>query len=64
MNSSLFIKIHSVRYSVTALQFEKPDMIRSQFNFIFIYINIYININISISICLLFLNGFKRTVTV
>ena len=62
MNSPLFIKIHPVRYSVTALQFEKPDMIRSQFNFIFIYINIYINI--SISIYLLLLNGFKRTVTV
>lgn len=59
MNSSLFIKILSVRYSVTALQFEKPVMIKSLLIYIYIYIYIYINI----SIHLMFLNGFKRTVT-
>ena len=38
MYSPLFIKIHSVRYSVTALQFEKPVMIKS---LLILYLYIY-----------------------
>ena len=41
MNSSLFIKILSVRYSVTALQFEKPAMIKSLL-ILYLYIYLYI----------------------